>query len=86
MNEIVSEDERSALAHVSGSLNDLLESSQLLKNQERSLGVRRRSSRSEVQVYFQVKKWCWGKLPQYHETSITTHGYGYDRLLPAAYG
>jgi hypothetical protein len=29
---------------------------------------------------------CRGKLPQYHETSITVHGYGYDRLLLVANG
>jgi hypothetical protein len=25
-----------------------------------------------------------GKIPEYHETPITAHGYGYDRLPPAA--
>jgi hypothetical protein len=29
----------------------------MLKNQERSLEMRRRSSRSEVEVYFQVLEW-----------------------------
>jgi hypothetical protein len=29
--------------------------------------------------------YCRGELPQYNEALITTHGYGYDRLLPVAY-
>jgi hypothetical protein len=49
-NGIIVEDERSALAQVSGSLKDLLQSSlKVLKKQDRSLGMMRRSSRSEVE-------------------------------------
>jgi hypothetical protein len=52
MNDIVGEDEQSA--HSSEWLTQgyapIL--SQVLKNQERSLGMRRRSSRSKVEVYF----------------------------------
>jgi hypothetical protein len=46
--------------------------SQVLKNQERSLGMRRRSSKSEVEVYFQVLEWPaeieegWGSIYSSH--------------------
>jgi hypothetical protein len=49
---------------------------QVLKNQERSLGMRRRSTRSEVEVYFKLLewpakvKWGWGPIYSPHRFMI----------------
>jgi hypothetical protein len=60
--EVVSEDERNDLASMIKEMPPIL--SQILKNEERSLGQRRRSSKTEFGWFFEVVEWSskttWG--------------------------